>query len=1117
VIPSDRWSHAKTLFAAALERPPAERANFLSAACPDDPSLRQEVETLLVADAQAGSFIEIPAIVVSTPSLSGVTPGGSNMASLRLGDCLGPYEIVDFIGAGGMGEVYKARDTRLGRHVAVKVLLDCGVLAPAALERFDQEARSASALNHPNIVTIYDIGRAPSGQEAVAYIAMELVEGRTLRNLLCEGALATDLLLHIAVQIAGALAAAHGKGIVHRDLKPENIMISREGRAKILDFGLARFEVTGSAGEPPIVTRTADQMTQAGAIVGTVAYMSPQQASGQIVDFRSDQFSFGAILYEMATGKHAFQRDTAVETMAAIIGVDAEPIGQVSPELPAPLQWIVTRCLAKNPEDRYASTDDLARELAIVCQHFEHPHPDAVAVPSDHNLPAPRTPLLGRDKELSAAKDLLLTPHVRLLTLAGPGGSGKTRLAIQLAADVVERFLGGVYFVALASATDPGAVVSALAQVLRLRQKVSRSFIEDLKEYVRNTPRRPTLLVLDNFEQVLTAAPLVAELLEAWPTLTILVTSRAALRVYGEYEFRIPPLALPEPGQLPSVEKLSQCPAVMLFLQRARASKTDLAFTDDNVRAAAEICARLDGLPLAIELAAARVRMLSPVSMLARLETRLPLLAYGPRDAPERHRTLRQTMDWSHELLSPAEQKLFRRASVFASSWTLEAAEAVCNVKSDLEVDLLEGLASLMDQSLIWRSEQAHGDEARFHMLETVREYALERLADSGENALMRRAHAAYSLVLAEEAEIDLTEDRGRTAWMERLSLEQDNIREALDWLTASGNAEWGLRMCSALLIYLKTRSPAEARSWLLSFLNLPAAAKLPRLRAKALWTAGGLAVDQADFAAARDLNDQALAIYRELEDARGVLLCLNNLAVINREQGDYTAARSLFLETVELSKKVGDRASVARAMSNVADVARALGDFAYARSVQQDCLAVFRELGDHVGVAWSLNHLADIERQQGDVLAARALHDRALEIFRTEKIPLGVARCLIDLGSLARDQGNPRSAQSLYAEALTIFQQLGETVEVTRVLDELVVCAVDQRMWNRGVQLAGAASVLRGKLGTLLPPTRTARLGTSLAVARRELEHVAATMAWMEGTTLPLEEVVACARGESS
>ena len=1027
-------------------------------------------------------------------------------SQLATGTQLGPYLIGAVLGAGGMGEVYRARDIRLGREVAIKVLAEAKARDREALMRFEQEARSASALNHPNIVTIYDIGRFPCGPDSVSYIAMELVDGVSLRQIISEGRVPVKQFLHIAVQAAEALAAAHAKGIVHRDLKPENIMVSgmeggRAGLVKILDFGLAKLDLPVSD-----ATISLGLETEPGMILGTFAYMSPQQASGKVVDYRSDQFSLGAILYEMATGNRAFWRPSTAETMAAILRDEPDSIAGLNPEIPPPLAWTIQRCLAKNPEDRFASTRDLAHDLTIVRDHLGESVPQPPAART-HNLPTQRTPLVGREKVLTAAKQLLLDPNVRMVTLSGPGGTGKTRLGLQVAEDLVEHFDGGVFFVPLASIVDPELVVPTIAQTLGVRQTGGKTLIEDLKEHLQQVHRLPTLLLLDNFEQVTNAAPRVAELLEASPAIKILVTSRALLRVYGEHEFPVPPLALPDLNQLPDIETLSQYPAVTLFLQRATALKPEFALTQENVRAVAEICARLDGLPLAIELAAARIKMLSPAAMLARLQSRLQLLTGGSRDLPERQQTLRSAIAWSYELLSPAEQKLFRRLSVFVSGCTLEAVEAVCDPSGDLQTDLLDAVASLNDKSLLLQSEQPDG-EARFRMLETIREYALERLAEVGEEDVTRRAHAAYCLVLAEEGGGQLAGPEKRP-WLKRFDLEQDNFRAALDWLTRTGNAEWGVRIGLSLHLYWQDYAhPAEGRDRMEKLLSLPASAARTRTRAGALFVASA-AIQQLDFAFGRSALEEAREIYRELGDKPGIIGTSIHLAVASRDQGDYEYARSIFLETIQLLEDEGDHVSVARTMSNLADVVRAQGDYAAARSLHQECLAIFRRLGDRTGMAWSLNHQGDVAREQDDCAAARSLYEQALAMFRELGDRIGIARSLTDLGILTCDAANHAEAQALYAEALTLFSELGETKDIARVLEYVACAAADQGQWDRALRVAGAAASLRQRFGFPLPPTAKANLDRSLQPAHQASTSSAAAIAWMEGSSMTTEKAV--------
>ncbi len=1001
-----------------------------------------------------------------------------------------------------MGEVYRAWDTRLERSVAIKLLPAAAFPANSdQLHRFEQEARSASVLNHPNIVTIYE-----SGQDGPNYyIAMELVEGKTLRELLVSGLLPMRKVIEIAAQIAEGLTKAHEAGITHRDLKPENLMVSHDGFAKILDFGLAK--LASPSGAHLDTRNTSVALTRPGVLLGTVGYMSPEQAGGRPLDFRSDQFSFGLVLYEMVTGKRAFQRSTTAETLVAILREQAEPIGVQNRDAPAPLCWAIERCLAKEPDKRYVSTRDLARELAAIRDRFsEKPAMQAETRPA--NLPVQRTGFVGREKEVAAAKELLLRQDVRLVTVTGPGGIGKTRLAVEVASGLVELFPGGIHFVPLSPLSDPGLIASVIVQTLGIREAGGQSPIEILKKNLQDSLRAPMLFLLDNFEHLIQAAPTVAELLAAAPNLKILVTSRAALHLYGEHEFPVPPLALPDSRSMPTVEILSQCPAVALFVQRATAAKPDFELNRENASAVTEICARLDGLPLAIELAAARVKVLSPSSMLTRLASRLQLLTGGARDLPQRQQTLRAAMDWSYDLLNAAEQKLFRRLSVFVGGCTLEGVEAVCDTKGDLNLDLLDGMASMVDKSLAQQVEHAKG-ESRFVMLETIREYALEKLQASGEESSTKRAHAAYCLVLAEE---EATEQSGTEGaeWVVRFALEHDNFRAGLEWLTETGDAEWGLRLGTALFRFWEIREYfAEGRERLGRLLQLTGAEAPTKARTRALFAAGVLAGEQGDYASADALISESADIARQLGDKTGVAVSLNAKAVHSRDRGDVAIAHALFEESLALWRELGDLKAVARALSNLANVVKLQGDYDRARSLYAECLSIFRGLGDRTGVAWSLNYQGDVARDQGDSVAAQTLYEQGLAIFRELGDRWGIAGTLADLGSLARDQRNYSRAHALYRESIKIFQELEHKRGIARLLECFACSAAAQVHAERSLRLAGAAAALRQNIGAPLTPAEQVKLEASLDPARQAMTNTAGATAWLEGWALPVEKAI--------
>jgi tetratricopeptide (TPR) repeat protein len=515
----------------------------------------------------------------------------------------------------------------------------------------------------------------------------------------------------------------------------------------------------------------------------------------------------------------------------------------------------------------------------------------------------------------------------------------------------------------------------------------------------------------------------------------------------------------------------------------------------------ATICTRLDGLPLAIELAAARIKLLSPEQMQSRLESRLQLLTGGAKDLPLRQQTLRGTIDWSYGLLSPAEQALFRRISVFAGGCTLDGIEAVCNTKQDLDLDVLEGTESLVDKSLLQHVEHLDG-ETRFVLLDTVREYAAERLTESGEEHATRRAHAAYCLVLAEES-ASYTSDPSKTEWVHSFELDHDNFRAALEWLTKTGNAEWGLRLGAALFQFWDMREHlTEGRDRLGKLLKLESAAERSNVRARALFAAGVLASEQADHAAASALTGESLEIARELKDQRGAAIALNALAVVARDRGDLGAARALFEESLAAWRALGDAEVVARSLSNLANVVKLQGDYPFARALYEESRTIFLALGDKPGTAWSLNYEGDIARGQGENETAQELYQQSLAIFRELDDKWGIAGCLVDLGDLARDRRDDSAARAHYAESMKLFEELGQKRGIARLLDCLACFAAFRDQPERALRLAGAAAAMRRVLGVSPPLTEKARMEKALDLARQSVSPELASSAWMAGWT---------------
>jgi predicted ATPase len=829
------------------------------------------------------------------------------MPSLPPGTVLGGYRLEAEIDRGGMGTVYRARQLSLDRTVAVKVLSPALASDPAFVRRFRQEAILAASLEHPNVVPVHERGE----DGGHLYIAMRLITGDSLRERIQrEGPLAPPRAVGVLEQIAEALDAAHAAGLVHRDVKPANVLLAGEGAAAtayLSDFGIAR-------------RTSASRLTSSGVMVGTPGYLAPEVIRGEPGGPPADVYALGCVLYEMLTGTQPFPRPDVMLTLSAHL---TEPPPQAAGVPPA-MNDVIARAMHKRAEDRFARPSHLAEAARAALTAPTGPGSGARLAAAAIR---PGTgPIIGRTEDQAALTALLRDADVRVVSVTGPGGIGKTRLALAVADELQGAFADGVHWTDLAAVTSPLQVLSSLAQSLGLREEGARPLRDQLVERLRELD---LLIVMDNVEHLLDAGTSVAELLTACPRLRLLVTSRAPLRLSGEHEYPLAPL--------------DQAAATELFDLRARAARPE--FSPDT--AVAEICGRLDCLPLAIELCAARIRVMTPQTMLERLDrmSLLSLLGSGPRDAPARQRTLRATLDWSHDLLGPDEQVLLARLSVFAGGFGLEAAESVCGAE-------LDTLAALVDQSLV----RFAGD--RYSMLETVREYAREKLAGSGESERVRSAHAEWCLGFAEDAIRPLLAGGGQAAAIGRLATEDANVGTALEFARDQGDAERALRLAYAMAIHRyfsgsqvtlgldqveRTLSAfdAPAGSWgraafgagwlafelgLLDHARSRAEAALaladesssPKVLAETLNLLGAIAITQDDLDRAEPHFEAALGVARRGEAPTSAASALNNLGLLNMMRGEPDQARRRLDSALEVAAETGDAHTLASAELNL-------------------------------------------------------------------------------------------------------------------------------------------------------------------------------------------------------
>jgi serine/threonine protein kinase/tetratricopeptide (TPR) repeat protein len=963
------------------------------------------------------------------------------------------FEIQDLLGRGGMGNVYRATDTQTGEIVAVKAL-NPEILArdPSLLERFVREGEALRQLNHPNIVRMF----AAVEEDGHHYLVMEYVGGGSLQDLLATNErLPNERVIQIALEVADALTRAHHLGIIHRDLKPANVLLAEDGTPRLTDFGIAYVADT-------------PHLTQTGVLVGTVDYLCPEACNGEKLDERADIWSFGVMLFQMLAGCLPFTGESLTSKLTAILTQPVPDLAQIDPNISDALADLIYRMLQKDPQQRIPSVRLVGAELEAMLKGWQvvtpsHPvstgsrfdTPTPSAQRAKHNLPTQLTSFVGRQAELTELARLLNDPAVRLVTILGAGGMGKTRLSLEAGAAQLNHYPNGVYFVPLASIDSNEAIVPATAQALGFSFYEGGEPRQQLLDYLHE---KSMLLILDNFEHLLSGVDLVGEILNTAPPVKILSTSRARLNVQGEQLFHLSGMDFPD-WETP--EDAMEYSAVKLFLQSARRVRPDFELTPDNLKYVARICKLVEGMPLGILLAASWVEMLALEEIAKEIEKNLDFLETEQRDLPDRQHSMRAVFDYSWNLLTPGEQEVFKKLSVFRGGFTREAAQQVTGAS-------LRELMGLVDKSLLQRSSSG-----RYGIHELLRQYAAEKLARAPEDEqACKDRHCTYYAKFLQQRETRLVSKEQKQVLPE-IIIENENLRAAWDWAVSRGKIEeinccleslaetyriqgwfkkgeevvgsavqmlsgdqegnahpesrlvlgkalvWQGRFCESLGLEEKVEPLFQAS--LVIFRDLGALREV----ACALSYLGGCGGTYGSDSPEDEQCLEALAIFKEIGDQRGIALSLNGLAWAKLHQGNYILSKKYFQDSLALFRKVDNREGITKSLSGLGYNSWILGEYQEAKQLHQVMLSLCRETGDQEGISRSIGNLGIDAIGLREYEEARRLFQESLALYKETGDKRGVADELGDLGELANIMGEYLAAAQFAQESLELYREV--------------------------------------------------------------------------------------------